>query len=1022
MRLTSLIAALFLALRATAVGADKFNIAPLAPISPRLIAAPAPISAPQALRPLQTLIPKAVAGPAAAIAAPPSALQSILAHGGHAARAAGHENISDSRRETENNFILSAGLGPGGGGQGGVSAESGDNHRELVLDNGMHIQLVRRPERFSANIMVAYAVGGRDEPQGETGYTHFVEHLMFQGTKNIRNWFGMIGAMGAHTNARTHRDYTIYTQTLPVNLLETGIGLEAERMAHLDVTPEKVEREKGVILEEKAGRDNAPYAAGQDALTRLQFSNPRNQSDVMGSEADIRAATAEKLGRYIDTYYGPRNAKVVISADMDLDRLEKIARGRFGALAARGKTAPKDLFEPEQTAERRGESSDPYATAPAALFSWAAPRHGGSEYYAAGLTASLLLERLHKRLVLEKKTAAAVSIGYPYLEGEPAAVTGSIVQGPGLSFEEALDALDAERAALERGEFSDEELAALKFRQASEASTQLHDSGNAELLAIAAARGLDFAALERDVESWRKVTRDQIRLAAKKFFSKNRRNAVAVRPGRQAAQASAEVHGHRPRVDETPTPRETALLEEIARTRWNEAEFVAPRVFYLENGLKVIVVPDGKAKTIYAKLAFRMGEAAWDSDFREKLPFAAGLMRFKTRDHSEVELNQRLQSLRATVDLAQKWDHIVFDANAPSGAAAPLLALLAEMVLRPALWTEADMKPWKEWWRQNLKYSQSDPSYASTNQAVRDLLGDHPSARAMTPEAIDALSPERFAEILRRHFAPNNAVLVVAGDIGAKAAASLPGNLEKLFGGWKPSELSARAGPRANVRPQKEIALIDRPGAEQNFIRFSAIGEAGQSQNLPDFFPLIVANQIFGDGYGSRLFQVVRQSLGLAYSAFSEVITDPVLALWTFGASTRPEKTSAALKALLEQAEGMRARAPSGIELGAAKNSLIGPFLMSLDYIGNIADHYLGFELFGLPLDSMRKYTARVSQVTAEQVRELSARLLDPEKLAITVVGEADRIRRELSSFRAVSEYDKDGKPVKRSWLDRLSS
>lgn len=208
-------------------------------------------------------------------------------------------------------------------------------------------------------------------------------------------------------------------------------------------------------------------------------------------------------------------------------------------------------------------------------------------------------------------------------------------------------------------------------------------------------------------------------------------------------------------------------------------------------------------------------------------------------------------------------------------------------------------------------------------------------------------------------------------------------------------------------------------------IKLSGIGIDSGRPSSPDFYQLEVADKILGDGFGSRLFQVVRQSLGYAYNAFSQFVADPALAMWTFGVLTRPEKTGPALQALLDQAERMRTETPSKLELASAKNGLIGAFLMSLDSIGNIANHLLGLELFGQSLNTWGLYPAKVAEVTGEGVRQIARKILDPRHTAITVVGDADAVRQGLSKLRPVEEYDQNDQPKpttasKRSWLAML--
>jgi zinc protease len=994
---------------------------------PQIPALASQILAPSILAPVLTLQPAGVQ-PIVKNSDKPATtpLQGLLRHGADASLAPQIKSGAGARDAVELNFMQSAALadphagGPdvhtGGrlldwlGGNRASGLAKSETKRTIALANGMKVQLESRPDNFSASIAVAYDVGGRDEPQGETGYTHFVEHLMFQGTTRIKNWFRMVGTMGAETNAATYRDHTIYTQSLPFNMLQSAIALEAERMLHLEVTPEKVEREKRVILEEKAGRDSGAYVKGWDRINELLFVKKRNHSNVIGSENDIRAATAEKLNRYLKTYYTPDRAHVVIKGRLGLDETEAWVRRYFGAIPARKtETAKIDLSETTLKQEARAEILDGAATSPAVLFGWLAPQYKTADYYAAGILTLLLNHRLQQKLILQDRKALGAGLAMPYLDREPGAIMGSITLGPDLTPDAALTALDEEISRAARGDIDSAELAALINVQVAWAQNNL---GASDRTALAAARGLTAADLEDDVRRWAAVTAADLRHAASSHLRKEQRALVTAKPGGQpTTTVGTPQDEHGPRVDETPTDDERALLKELAQTQWPKIHYKPPVEFTLDNGLKVIVQPDSRVPTVYAKLAFRLGQTAVDAAARGKAPLVAQLLRLKTAEKDESTMNNSLQAMRATVQVEQAWDHVVLNGNAPSDNPAALLSLMAEIVTRPNTWTDAELAPYKAWWKEIIKGAAGDPNSATNQQAVSDLLGGHPAARGgLTPQEIDSLSASEFVKLVSGHFAADNAVLVVAGKVDP---AQIKKDLASLFGAWKPGGNAAEL-PSGAVKPQETISLLDRPGAEQSLIRLSAVAVDASKQSSPDHFPMLVANAVLGGGLASRLNSTLRQSLGLAYNTFSNVITDPTFAMLTLGAYTRAASTGQALDALLEQVRRLREEPVDELELGAAKNALVSSFIMGLDSIGNIADGLLGLELFNQPLSLFGLYPQKVSAVTAAQVQQSAAKMLDPQRLAITVSGDAAAVESSLSKVRPVVEYTADGAPKER--------
>ena len=347
---------------------------------------------------------------------------------------------------------------------------------------------------------------------------------------------------------------------------------------------------------------------------------------------------ADHLKRYLETYYTPDRANVVIKGRLDLDETEAWVRQYLGALPTRKTEADKnDLLETGLKREARVELRDGAASSPAVLFSWLAPKYHTPDYYAAGVLALLLSQRLQQKLILGERSALAASLAVPYLDREPGAISGSITLGPALTPDAALAALDEEIARAARGEIDASELATMINIQANWAHQTL---GNPDRIALAAARGLNVDDLKADIQLWAKVSVADIQHAAGAYLGKNQRAIVSVKPAAQAVAATTGLqHEHGPSVDETPTSTEQAILMDLARTQWPEIHYKPPVEFTLANGLKVIVQPDSRVPSVYAKLAFRLGDTAVDAATRAKVPLVAQLMREKTADKDASAMN-----------------------------------------------------------------------------------------------------------------------------------------------------------------------------------------------------------------------------------------------------------------------------------------------------------------------------------------------------------------------------------------------
>ncbi|MEK7232698.1 MAG: pitrilysin family protein [Elusimicrobiota bacterium] len=877
------------------------------------------------------------------------------------------------------------------------------------LANGMTVELWSKPGHLTANITIAYAVGGRDEAKGQSGFSHLIEHLMFQGTRAIKNWFRMAGTMGAQTNAQTQRDLTLYTQNMPISMLETALQLEADRMTHLDLTPEKVAREIRTVLNEKTRGDSNPYANVAPTLYKLLFAKERNRSNVIGIQADIERATVDNLKPYIAAHYTPGKAHMIIEGGIDLDKTRAWVERHFGAIPKLpvGVVKP-DLSETGLSGEARVEVSAGAAPYPLLSFGWQAPKRLTADYHAAGVLAQFLTNRLFNRLVIDEKSALETTLSLPYVERDPSAVTGQITLGPDLTHAAALAAVDEELARIVRGDIDKKELSTAINMMLTQLNSTWDDAPSR---AMASALGIGHGEFTNTFNMWKAVSAADLQRVATTFFGKNQRAVVIVKPTEQKAVAeSGPVHAHRPsNVEEAATAAEQALLEKLSRTQWPNIRLSAPADFTLPNGLRVIVLEDHRSKDVQARLVFRQGNTASDARTLIETQLAASLLPSRTAEKDERALNDFRLSQGVILQSAYNWDHSLLQGSVSSARASAMLNLMAEMVTRPHAWTSEELSAiWvrvKDYW----KASAMNADAVTYRTAVADILGkDDPSAAVPNPEWLDSLTPAKLAELTAGHFAANNAVLVIAGDVDI---ATMKTDIQKIFGSWKASNMPAVAAAARELQAQDSISLVEQPGTTEALIRLSMISLDAQSMASPDYFPLCVLNAILGGGLASRLTQKLRQSLGIAYSPFAEVTTEPNATMMNIGLYTRNEHTHLALTTLLEEVRLLRDELVGEIEMGAAKNGLVSAFMRTLDHAAGIADWLYGAVAFNhKSLQDWFNYPSKIAAVTPQDIRRLANKLLSPQRLAITAAGDPE-ILKALQGVRPVVSLTAEGKP-----------
>src|SRR5574338_1202280 len=294
-----------------------------------------------------------------------------------------------------------------------------DDVKSFTLKNGMKIFVLEDHSIPNANMYLFYKVGSKNEYTGITGISHFFEHMMFNGAKKFgpKEFDRVMEANGGSNNAYTSENITAYTDWFPSSSIEVMFDLEADRIANLNFDPKMIESERGVILSERStGLENNPLEQLWQEVQATAFVAHPYQCPVIGWESDIKNWTKEDLENYFHTYYAPNNCAVVISGDVKLPKVKKLAEKYFEPIPAGPKPRSVHTIEPEQLGEKRvfvkREVPSPYL-----MISYHVPQSGSEDYYALDLLNSILSEgessRLYNSIINNQQLALEVGSFYP---------------------------------------------------------------------------------------------------------------------------------------------------------------------------------------------------------------------------------------------------------------------------------------------------------------------------------------------------------------------------------------------------------------------------------------------------------------------------------------------------------------------------------------------------------------------------------------------------------------------------------
>ena len=422
------------------------------------------------------------------------------------------------------------------------------------LPNGLKVVISEDHMAPVVTVGVYYNVGFRLEPKGRTGFAHLFEHMMFQGSANVKKFehAKFVEANGGSLNGHTDFDYTNYYQTLPSNRVEMALWLESDRMRSLDISEENLKNQQNVVSEEvRVNVLNQPYQLFEwISLWENAFTNWNNSHNGYGELSEINAATIEDVRSFFKTYYAPNNAVLTIVGDVDVADVKQMVEKHFGAIPSQPMPQRADLTEPPQTKEKRISQTDKLANLPALATGYHLPPQNSPDFPAMALLVQILQSgessRWYQRLVKEKELTLDLSGGLNYFGNEfdytgPMIMTTRMTYKPGHTADEILREIDAVIADVSTKGVTDKELADAKVQYRSNFYSQLESSmGKTHLLSALALFRDDPQQINSLLTPFESVTVAQVKAAAAKYLVATNRTVIDRVPEKKAADSKGE--------------------------------------------------------------------------------------------------------------------------------------------------------------------------------------------------------------------------------------------------------------------------------------------------------------------------------------------------------------------------------------------------------------------------------------------------------------------------------------------------
>ena len=418
-----------------------------------------------------------------------------------------------------------------------LHAKRGISFSDTRLKNGLRVIIAEDHVAPVISIAVHYQVGSRDERRGRTGFAHLFEHMMFKGSENVGpgEHFMQVFNNGGNMNGTTNKDRTVYYETLPTNQLDLGLFLESDRMRSLVINKDNLDNQRNAVQEERRlGVDNQPYGRTFEAIDSLAYSNYAYQHSVIGSMADLNAASVEDVSAFFKTYYAPNNAVLSIVGDVSArDCLAKV-RKYFEGIPQQPAPAAVDMTEPPPAGEKRLVLDDPLARLTRVDIAFRMPPSGTNDDDALSVLGTVLgsgrSSRLYEAVVHQAQLASAISAGKGESRG-PALFRISVTVAPGKSAGDAEKSVYAEIEKVKQSPPADWEIEKARTSARRSLVAGLQSSlQRAILLAQYASFYDDPARINTRADRIAAVTAADVQRVARQYLTAENRSVVTTNP------------------------------------------------------------------------------------------------------------------------------------------------------------------------------------------------------------------------------------------------------------------------------------------------------------------------------------------------------------------------------------------------------------------------------------------------------------------------------------------------------------
>lgn len=879
------------------------------------------------------------------------------------------------------------------------------NQKTFVLQNGLTLIVHEDHSTPVVSVNMWYHVGSKNEAKGRTGFAHLFEHFFFNGSDNYPHGFReAMDDVGANNrNGTTNNDRTNFFEDVPVSALERTLYLESVRMGYLTLSKEMLERERGVVQNEKREGENQPLGKSfTDMPGKLYPASHPYSWPVIGSMDDLNAATINDIKTWYQSYYGPNNAVMVLAGDVTADSALALVKKYFEGIPPVPPISRLNNWVPSFSNNVRDETQDRIpSTIIFHVYHIPGWKNKEQEYVKlfADIVAGSQTSPLYKKLVYEKKVADNIEAFVEEQELSSLFYVQLVVKN-GVDAALAEKELDSAMNKLLKDGVAADDLERAKTRTLATFSRNIERTGGmggrSDVLAESMVYGGSATYYLDKLEWIANAKASDIKASAQQWLTKPYYTLQA-----------------------NPFPEVDAVKNELDRSKLPalatqpDVAFPAMQKASLKNGLKVVLLQRNTAPIVNVTLAVNAGLSSDDPAKAGEASLALDMLPKGTATKDMYAISNQLDMQGAVLNTWNDQDMSYVQLKALTQNLQPSLNILADVVLHPSM-PDDQFNILKEQRLTAIDFEKSDPNDLARRILPALVYGKgHPYAMPQSGNGYTAtvktLTKNDLVQWHDAWFKPNNSTLIVTGNTTMDKL--LPA-LEAAFATWKEG-----TAPSKNIQPVAatkggKVYLIDKPDATQSIIIASEV-------SLPGGQPNEAAIQTFMQNFGgmstSRLNRNLRLDKHWSYGSYAYLTTAKTQRLLAVVAPVQTDKTKESMVEVWKEVKDVAGERPlKGEEYNSIMRNMslrLPARFSTLQSLENAAANVVNYNL---PDDYWQTYGTKVRTLTEQDLNDASKQVVHPNEMIWLIIGDLKKVEpgiRELN-YGEIIKLDNDGNVI----------